>query len=179
MVPGMKNCTVLMLAALFAGFAAAASAQSFPGSSAWTLGARYHSEVTVPPEVHYAKGDTSYLFGYRYTESQISWHLAAEYAPNVGVSNNVDYAVTPQINLLFADSVFLFGAGALMSYVQDPERDDKWSAVYFHLMAGLELPLGQRWSLAALAEFPFKKSRDFKEFDLQHVDVLGMVSYRF
>ena len=175
----MNNRPVLLLAALLAGFAVVASGESASGTSAWTLGARYHSEVAVPTEVHYAKGDLSYLLGYRYTENKVSWHLAAEYAPNVGVSNNVDYAITPQLNLLFADRMFLFGAGALMSYVHDPALDDKWSSLYFHLMAGLEFQLSQRWSLAVLAEFPFKKSKDFKELDLKHVDVLGMLSYRF
>jgi hypothetical protein len=175
----MNKRPVLLLAALLAGSAAVASGQSASGTSAWTVGARYHSEGAVPPEVHYAKGDTSYLLGYRYTENKVSWHLAAEYAPNVGTSNNVDYVITPQINLLFADRYFLFGAGALMSYLKDDTLDDPWSALYFHLMAGVEFPLGQRWSVAALAEYPFKKAKDFGDFDLDRVDFMGMLSYRF
>lgn len=123
MISAMKKrlyCLPLLGAALVL-IVPAASAKS-SGNHAVSLGVRHHAAHSAFLAYPFDEGDLSYGLAYEYHEGGGYWQLALDYGAKTGELYPTDYVVTPQINLLFKDSYWRLGAGALTSYVRYEDR---------------------------------------------------------
>ena len=84
------------------------------------VGMRYHAHHSIFEELPFDDGDLSYGIAFEYFEKSALWQLALDVAPDTSgsTSTNTEVSVgqvlTPQLNLLFGDGHWLFGAGALI-----------------------------------------------------------------
>ena len=168
----MKNITALSIVLLLSVATTQAATRSVSRMGA---GARYHKAQDTVVAAPF-DDDVSYGLMYEYHEGETFWQLGVNYADSMG-SNDVDYVITPEINLLFADKVWRGGAGALASYVSDDITSD-WSDVYFQFVLGFEIPVGNM-SLEILAYYVFDDFDALGEFDFDEVEVGAWLMYAF
>ncbi len=160
----MKTITLLATVALLTALMIPqAEAQSAVG-----LGIRSHVLHTEFEEYPFDDGDLSYIAGYEYHDNNGYWQLLVGYTPDVGDGTVVDSIITPQLNLLIQDGIWLAGVGVLGSYVETTEDSD-WTDVYWQVMLGLELPL-PIFKLDILAYYPFESWSTFGDFDTDDIE---------
>lgn len=145
------------------------------------IGLRHHALHSVYEELPYDDGDVSYGFAYEYHEGSAYWQLALDYAPETTSTNKCDYALTPQLNLLFKDGIWSAGLGIMSSYLvyeDDSENDDEWTDIYYQFLAGLNIPLGSL-SLDIMAGYVFEEWSELSDFEFGDMDVVGWLKYTF
>lgn len=179
--PSMKRTNVV-IPVLVATVLCAQSTLAAEIFSAAAAGIRYHSDhsaFTAEEGWAYTEGDISYTGAYEWHEEAGYWQLAVEYTPLSDESNIVDYAVTPQLNLVFNDGVWRGGVGILDTYLQPQDGEGEWSGIYWQLLAGLSFPLYKTFTVDVFSAYPFKewgRLRDFKWADLEFG---GWVNFTF
>ncbi|MCX7591200.1 MAG: hypothetical protein N2255_06180 [Kiritimatiellae bacterium] len=134
------------------------------------VGLRYHTEHKACHEVPYEDGDLSYGVALEYHEDNAFWQLALDFAPDVGSSNNVDFALTPQLNLLFTDRGWRGGLGFLVSYVKDEVEGGDWSKLYYQFILGYSLGFRRKYSLDLHAQYVFDSWGELDKFEFKDVE---------
>ncbi len=148
-----------------------------------SAGVRQHVTHSVFEELPFEDGDLTYTIGYEYHDKHGYWQLLVGYTPEVGIEElgideiAVDYVITPQLNLIIQDGIFLAGTGILGSYIET-EEDSDWTDVYWQLMLGFEIPLGAL-RLELLAYYPFESWGEIDEFDFDDVEYGGSFKILF
>jgi len=149
-------------------------------------GARRHAEHSAFKELPFADGDMSYTVGCEYHDLSGYWQFIVGYAPDVGtnttpnaagVSNKVDYVLTPQLNMLVVDGIWIGGMGVMASQVKTELTDD-WTDIYWQFMFGIEIatPIIR---LEILAYYPFENWGELSEFDFGDIDYGGALKIVF
>jgi hypothetical protein len=139
------------------------------------VGARYHAQQDTELEVAF-DDEATYGLVYEIHEGGTFWQLGAQYGTGLG-TNEVDYVITPEINLMLTDGAWRGGIGALASYVSTDEDSD-WSDIYYQLILGLDFPLGSL-ALSFQAAYVFEDFDGLGEFDFDELDWSGYLSYMF
>ncbi|MBL7077121.1 MAG: hypothetical protein ISS31_06600 [Kiritimatiellae bacterium] len=139
------------------------------------VGARYHAEQHTELEVAF-DDESTYGLVYEYHEGNTFWQLGAQYGTGLG-SNEVDYVITPEINLMLTDGAWRGGIGALATYVSTDEDSD-WSDIYYQLILGFDVPLGGL-ALSIQAAYTFEDFDNLGDFDFDELDWAGYLSYQF
>ena len=153
--------------------AGSAVAQS---ESALGVGARRHVTNDNFEKLPYQDGDLGYLVAYEYHNQMAFWQLATEYAPNLK-SNQVDYVVTPQLNLFVKDGGFRAGIGILGSY--NHNDDPEWTRPYYQFALGYEIPFGPHLGLGANAWYAFEEWSKLNKFKFSDLDYSAQLTYHF
>ena len=125
------------------------------------LGVRIHDEIKAIPELPHDQGDLSWLLAYEFHSNIAYWQLGLGYTPESNTDRDAE-VLTPQINLIFKDSIYRLGLGALTSYVDEGGETD-WTDVYWQAIVGIELPLGSHASLGLFGCYVFNKWEDITE----------------
>ena len=147
--------------------------------NAVTGGVRWHAEHSVFSDLPFGKGDLSYALGYEYHEGMALWQICADYAPDLSGTNKANYAITPQLNLLFKDKIWRAGLGVLDTYVSS--KDDAhngWTSIYWQFIAGIDVPI-KKFSLGASVFYPFAHWGELDRFDYRDLDYGVSLSYHF
>ena len=161
------------------GLLAAAQPTLVLGESAITAGVRRHAEHSVFTDLPFSQGDLSYALGYELHEKNALWQLAADYAPDVTGTNNVQAVFTPQLNLMFKDRFWRAGVGLLESYIDRKDGgEDGWTNPYWQFILGVNIPI-QKFSLGAAAYYPFAHWGDLDQIDVRDLDYGVSLSYTF
>ena len=168
----MKHITALSIVLLLSVASTQAATRSVSRMGA---GARYHKAQDTVVAAPF-DNDVSYGVFYEYHEGETFWQLGVNYASSMG-SNDVDYVLTPEINLIFADDFWLGGTGILSSYVSDETTSD-WSDIYFQLILGFQIPVGNM-SLEVLGYYVFDDFDALGEFDFDEIDIGVWLMYKF
>ena len=176
----LKIITMLcLLAALLQPQTGKAAGNANNKTQAVGLGARYQVENTYIENLPFDDGDLTYSISYEYHDRAGYWQLMVGYAPDVGEGDIIDYVITPQLNLIIQDRIFLVGAGVLTSYVQNSETGGDWTDVYWQVMLGLEIPIGS-FALEAMAYYQFNKWDDMvSDFESDDLAYGGSLKYYF
>jgi len=140
-------------------------------------GARRHNEHSQIEDLPFDDGDISYGLAYEYYDGPRIWQLGVNYAPGPG-TNDIDYVLTPQLNLMMKDNAWLGGLGILGSLVEPEEGDGEWTDVYYQFMMGLELPIGGL-NVKAFVYYPFDDWGELEEFDTDDLDYGAWVIFDF
>ena len=146
--------------------------------SAVGAGVRQHVLHSAFEELPFEDGDLTYTLGYEYHDRAGYWQILVGYTPEVGEGDIVDYVITPQLNLIIQDRVFLAGTGILGSYVESIEDGGDWTSVYWQLMLGLEIPLGPV-TLEAMAYYPYESWSDLDDFEFDDIEYGGSLKFYF
>lgn len=143
-----------------------------------SAGGRRHTEHSAFDELPFVDGDMSYSIGMEVHESAGYWQLLVGYAPDVGnATNNIDYVLTPQLNVLFRDGMWVGGTGILSSRVST-NNDDDWTDLYWQLMFGVELTTAYI-KLEILAIYPFEGWDTIGDFEFDDIDYGGALKIVF
>ncbi len=157
--------------------------QFVSAQSGISIGVREHVTHTIFEELPFEDGDLTYTLGYEIHDSHGYWQLMVGYTPEVGNEElgidefAVDYVLTPQLNLIIQDGIFIAGTGILGSYIET-EEDSDWTDVYWQLMLGLEIPLGGL-RIELLAYYTYDSWGDIGDFDGDDVEYGGSIKYLF
>jgi len=162
----MKRTMLPLIAICFSLLAHTASVNA---ENRFSVGVRRHADHSVYTELPFDDGDLSYGIAYEIHEEQAYWQLAVEYAPDISGTNPVDFAVTPQLNLLFKDRCWLGGLGVLTSYVAGDDGDE-WTDLYWQFIFGLQLGTSRKPEIDVLAYYPFENWSDIGDFDAQDIE---------
>jgi hypothetical protein len=142
-----------------------------------TFGGRYHAEQEELEELPFGEGDTAYGLAYEYHEQHAAWQLGATYCSDLTGDTSVDYAITPELNLITKDRFWRGGAGILYSYL-DREDDQEWVGPYWQFLFGIDLPI-MGGSLQARTYYDFEDIDELDEFDLGKLDYGAWISFSF
>ncbi|NQT92375.1 MAG: hypothetical protein HQ559_06410 [Lentisphaerae bacterium] len=150
--------------------------------SSAAVGTRYHtshSAFTAEEGWPYNEGDLSLSGAYEWHEEAGYWQLAVEYVSLNKGSNTADYAVTPQLNLVFNDGIWRGGIGVLDTYLQQQNGEGDWSGIYWQMLAGLSFPLYKTFTVDIFSAYPFKEWARLKEFKWADLEFGGWVNFTF
>ena len=142
------------------------------------VGVRQHVDHTTFDEYPFGEDDLSYGLAYEYHEGPAYWQIAVLYADDVtGTTNDLDFVLTPQINIVLKDAFWRLGVGGLTSYTKGDDVDE-WTDLYWQVMAGLGLPVFAL-DVDVMAYYPFESWGDIGDFDIDDVEFGGWISYEF
>jgi hypothetical protein len=176
-VGGMKRIIICLSCVLVATSAFCAARKSSNPKQAIGIGARDHVNHSVYEELPFDDGDITYTLGYEYHDMAGYWQILVGYTPDLE-DKTVDYVITPQLNLIIQDRIFLAGTGVMGSYIESVEDGGDWTDVYWQFMLGLEIPLGPV-KLEAMAYYPFDDWSDLNDFDFGDIEYGGSLKYYF
>jgi len=145
------------------------------------VGARYHAESTIYPDLPFGDGDMSYALTYEVhdTGDDYALQFALDYAFDFSKagSENMDYALTPAANLILKDKIWRGGVGVLKPYVKDDTGTD-WADLYYQLFAGLGHRFG-KIEATIMAYYPFESFSDLSDFEGKDLEYGIFASYSF
>lgn len=170
----MKTAKILLWIGLFAmvigSIAQAGTTQGFD------LGARYHQEQSKFAALPYGDGDLGYGLGYEVQDENGAFQLICGYTPDFKNRDDLDYALTPEANLLVKDGVYQGGLGVLKTYSKGGDAAGEWTDLYWQFILGINIPLSKRVSLQANAYYVFEgwdSLNNFRVNDLEYAAYLG------
>lgn len=166
-------CLVGVLVTVLSGAAIASTAQVFD------LGARYHTKHSEFVALPYADGDWSYEAAYEIHEQNSMFQLACGFTPDFQDNKDLDYGITPELNLLAKDGVYQGGVGILSTYTRDAGGKGDWMDLYWQFVLGLNIPLGNRLSLQANAYYVFEGWDKLNKFKFEDIEFGGYLGYKF
>ncbi|MEI6514693.1 MAG: hypothetical protein WCO77_01840 [bacterium] len=176
-IRGMKTLKFLVLSgvlvAVCTGFAVAGSAQGFD------VGARYHKQHSEFSGLPYGDGDWTYGAAYEIHDDNALFQLACGFTPELTGKDDLDYGITPELNLLAKDGIYQGGVGILSTYTRDSEGKGDWMDMYWQLVLGLNFPLGKSLSIQANAYYVFENWDALSSFKFDDVEFGGYLGYKF
>ena len=185
MITVMHTSHAWMAGFCVAALATATVAAASQGAESWNfvnLGMRLHAaNDTFSDKKVYGDNDLSYKLGYEYHESVAFWQLAANWTPEATGAADIDWAMAPELNLLFKDGWVRAGVGALIDYVarNDSDGGSDWTSVYWQFLAGVGIPLGNAFTLDGYVYYPFSKWNRLNEFDFAEIEYGINLGYKF
>ena len=150
-----------------------------------SVGGRYHTENTVFTDLPYGNADISYGLAYTFSEEHVSLKLGADFSPDVSGArdaphtNQTDYVITPQANIIVKDRMFRAGIGLLTSYIRDDKGEGDWLDPYWQMMLGLSIPIHQRLSLEGNIYYVLERWEKITEFRLKELEYGLWLNYNF
>lgn len=176
MICNMKTSKLVLACGMFlsliSGMALAAGGQGVD------LGVRYHQKHSEFTSLPFGDGDLSYGAGYEIRDENGLVQLLCSFTPEFADREDLDFGVTPELNLLAVDRGVQGGVGILSTYTQGG-TDDGWMDLYWQLILGLNIPLGTRLSLQANAYYVFESWNHLGDFDFGDIEYGGCLSYSF
>ncbi len=174
----MKTNTLILLSGLVLLLALAIGNESRAGN-VLSLGGRYHQAHSAFTDLPYGDGDLSYGALYEVREGDSTVQLGCSMTPEFEDRDDIDYAVTPELNLMFIDRIFQGGVGILSSYLSKTEEDSEWMDLYWQLLLGLRMDLSKSVSLQVSASYVFESWDDLGDFDFEDVEGVAYIGYAF
>jgi hypothetical protein len=187
----MKNILALtLILSCSASAALAATSQASAGKTAIDVGVRVHSEHSEFDELPYGDGDTTFVAGVEFHDTHGYWQFAVGYTPRISdkkapaeetaeyVVRPVDYAITPQANLVFKDRGWQGGVGILSDYIVYEDGDDDWTDVYYQFLFGYAIAT-PRVTIELMGYYPFESWGDLGDFDFDDLEYGAALKFFF
>ena len=99
-------------------------------------------------------------------------------APSLSGNVEADYAITPQLNLLFKDRMLQGGVGILSTYTTGGPQDD-WTDLYWQFLVGLSFPVSAKLKLDVMAYYPFDSWGNLDQFEFEYIEYGAWIGYQF
>ena len=178
MMPPMQTNRLMACLGLILGLLVAVSGVAIADTSqSFDVGARYHRLNSSFKELPYDDGDISYSAAYEYHNEDAFWQLACDVTPDLKSRSDLDYAVTPQLNLLATDRIFQGGLGILSTYTHG-DAGGNWLNPYWQFILGLSIPLGS-FTVEANAYYVFDQWGNLGDFNARSIEYGAYFGYRF
>lgn len=144
------------------------------------VGGRYHQEHSTFLALPYAEGDLSYGLVYEIHEQDTSvLQLGCSVTPEFDKAADMDYAVTPELNLMMKDRMFQGGVGILSSYLSRSAGDSEWMDLYWQLLLGVRVDLSKKVSVQLNGSYVFESWGDLGDFDVGDIEGVAYIGYAF
>ncbi|MFZ4396548.1 MAG: hypothetical protein ACOYOU_13075 [Kiritimatiellia bacterium] len=127
----------------------------------------------------YGEENLSYKLGYEFHESSAFWQLVANWTPEATGSADIDWAMAPEMNLVFKEGWMRAGTGMLIDYVSRTDGNSEWTGLYWQFLAGLGIPLGDTITLDGYAYYPFSDWNRLNEFDFTAIEYGVNLGFKF
>jgi len=164
---------------LVCGMALAAAMQA-GAQNALCFGGRYHQDHSVFTKLPYGEGDLSYGVLYEAIEKDTSvLQLGCSMTPEFDKNPDIDYAVTPELNLLMQDRIFQGGVGIMSSYLSKHVAASEWMDLYWQLLLGVRLELSKSLTLQVNGSYVFESWGDLGDFDMGDVEGVAYIGFSF
>lgn len=144
-----------------------------------SVGGRYHQAHSSFADLPYADGDLSYGALYEVREGDSTVQFGCSVTPEFDKRDDIDYAVTPELNLMLIDRVFQGGVGILSSYLSRNEGDSEWMDLYWQILLGLRLELSKSLTLQVSGSYVYEKWGDLGDFDFEDIEGVAYIGYAF
>lgn len=144
--------------------------------STYAVGMRYHTDHSSFEDLPFDDGDLSYGIAYEYAEATAYWQLALDVTPELNLRDDIDYVLTPKINLILVDEIWRAGLGALASYLETDADDNGWTSIYWQFLAGVSLGF-DRFAVDVFAFYPFKRWGNLDEFSTRDIEYGAWVRF--
>lgn len=173
----MKTKTFATLA-VFVLFTASAIMAANNNNSRVALGVRKHTSNPNFAEVKFDDDDFSYALALEWYDAGGYWQVGASYTPSPDAIDDSDYIITPQISLIFYESIWRIGVGVLKSYVNSSTKSE-WSDIYWQAIAGIGLPPIGKLHLDFHASYVFEKWNRIDEFKFDDLEYSVWLGFNF
>lgn len=140
-------------------------------------GARIHDNLPGVIDVPLEKHDLSYRLMYEYHEGVGYWQMGASWTPSPD-DERFEYVVTPEFNLILKDRIYRLGTGIMKSRVKTDD-ESFWTVMYWQVIAGIGIPLGDRFELGIFGHYVFKNWRHVTETDEAAIEGSALLSVSF
>jgi hypothetical protein len=182
----MKHVLKLSLIAALIAHAIAPTGTA-KGKSKFSVGLRQHVDHSEFDEYPFDDDMLAYGVAYEYHDEVAFWQLAVLYTEDVDAVTNapgatvptseVDYILTPQLNLIFTEKHWRAGAGILGSYVVT-DTDEDWIDPYWQFMAGVGFPV-MAFTADLYAYYVYEDWGSLGDFAVDDIEFGGWLGYSF
>ena len=142
-----------------------------------SVGPRIHSDHSTFIDLPYGDNDIGYDLALEAHDEDGYARLGVEYAPDVSGIDGTDFVITPHIDIIYQDRIFIGGVGLLDSYVNNSTGDD-WTGIYWQLNLGLSFNF-EVITVAAQAYYTFDKWGDISDFETKDLEYGATIAYNF
>lgn len=149
-----------------------------PAQQAVIASARYHQARPDFKDYPFGDGDISYMLGWETHNDDALIQFGASVCPSFKDNEAIDYAISPEANLILKDRIFRGGLGALSTYTKT-DADSKWMDMYWQFLLGLSFQLPSHLSLDGYAIYPFSDWGALGDFDANDIEYRAGLSWRF
>ena len=146
-------------------------------SQAIGVSVRAHRDQAKFPEYPFGDGDLSYMAAWEVHSDAALFQFGADLCPKFKDNATVDYAASPELNLILKDGVFRAGGGVLSTY--EKGDDSKWMDVYWQFLAGVSFALPAKLSVDVYAIYPFKYLSELSSFAVGGIEYSAGLTYHF
>jgi len=148
------------------------------GKGTLGIGGQYHNQHSAFDELPFVDEDITYGLAYFTGNRERTMMIAATYGADIGGTNEVDYTITPQLNLLLRDDAWRAGTGVLSTYTKLENGDDDWLDIYFQFILGFSVPVGD-FSLDLHGIYQFEGWDRLDEFEFSDIQYGAWLSRGF
>jgi hypothetical protein len=174
----MKTLNYLLAVAVLMASAAITPAANNV-SHALAFGLRQHTETDRTDRESFAfEDDLAYGLSYQCREGISYWQIGMMYLPDPSGADDVDYVLTPEMNLVMAENYWRLGVGILKDYVKTESSGSDWGDIYWQVMAGIGFPIGGM-RLEVMALYAFDSWSKIDEFDTDDLEYGAWLAYVF
>lgn len=145
--------------------------------SGLSLSGRYHRDQPKFVDYPFGDGDLSYMGAWESHTDIAMLQLGAAYCPSLE-NEAVDFAITPQANLILKDEIFRGGLGVLSTYTKG-DAQDEWTDVYWQFLLGLSFKLPAKVSLDLFAIYPFESWDSLGDFSADGIEFSAGLAWQF
>ncbi|MDO9542675.1 MAG: hypothetical protein Q7J98_10175 [Kiritimatiellia bacterium] len=150
----------------------------------FSIGGRYHEKQTAFDDLPFGNGDISYPLLYSYLWQASIWQLGLDIGPDISgrmpeTGINVDFALTPQFNLIFCDRYFRGGGGIRTSYLRGDDGEGKWLSLYWQLQLGLSFPIYKTISVDIGTYYVMEEWSKIGKFRFNDLEYGLLINYAF
>lgn len=178
---GIRHALIILTVLAFAWYAAPGFSDE---NNMFSIGGRYHIKQSAFDDLPFGNGDISYLLAYAYLWEASIWQVGLDVGPDVSgkmpeTAAGVDFALTPQFNLIFRDRYFRGGAGIRTTYLRDDNGEGKWLSPYWQLQLGLSFPVWRTLSIDIGAYYVLEQWPKISEFKFNDLEYGALINYAF
>ncbi len=121
--------------------------------------------------------DLSYLLFYEVHNEFAYWQVGGAFTPGPS-DDRFDHILTPQLNLIIKDRFYRLGLGALSSNIK-VDGDSDWSRVYYQLIFGFGIPIGEHFGIDLYGHYVFKSINKPVEPASESPEISLLVNFAF
>lgn len=179
-----KYAVVVLTALVFVFYLASGFSDENKENNMLTIGGRYHMKQSNFDDLPFGNGDISYLLAYTYLYRASMWQFGLDTGPDVSgkmpaTGAGVDFALTPQFNLIFRDRYFRGGAGIRTTYLREDNGEGKWLSPYWQLQLGLSFPIWRTLSVDIGTYYVLEQWSKISSFRFSDLEYGLLVNYAF
>lgn len=143
--------------------------------------ARLHRENSVFESMPYGESDLGWLLAYEYHEGIGFWQTGVEFSNRPSKNQQIDYVLTPQINLILKDRIYRAGLGIRWNYLKslDSDIENNWSDLYWQFAIGLAYPILDQLEVGAYSYYVFEEWSELDQFNVGDIEYGISISYQF